>query len=69
MYPDARERYFRFQESTDEILEKCCMGQLYIQNPYECFVLMCLLSQDPLGTYADVWELSYEPGTVSGEKE
>lgn len=68
MYPDARERYFRFQESTDEILEKCCMGQLYIQNPYECFVLMCLLSQDPLGTYADVWELSYEPGTVSGEK-
>ena len=47
-------------KSTNDILEKCWMGQMYIQNPYECFVLMCMLSDDPLGTYADVWELSYD---------
>lgn len=58
-YPDAKERYLKFHETTDEMLEQCFLGKIYIQNPYECFVLMCLLSDDPLGTYADVWELSY----------
>lgn len=61
VYPEAKQRYMQFLESTNKILEKCFMGSLYIQNPYECFVLMCILSLDPLGTYADVWELSYEP--------
>ena len=58
--PNPKERYFAFMKSTNDILEKCWMGQMYIQNPYECFVLMCMLSDDPLGTYADVWELSYD---------
>ena len=61
VYPEAKKRYMQFLESTNKILEKCFMGNLYIQNPYECFVLMCILSLYPLGTYADVWELSYEP--------
>lgn len=60
-YPNARAIYSKFCDSTNEILEKCFMGELYIQNPYECFVLMCILSNEPPGTYADVWELSYEP--------
>ncbi len=60
VYPESKQRYTQFLESTNNILEKCFMGNLYIQNPYECFVLMCILSLDPLGTYADVWELSYE---------
>ena len=60
-YPEAKTRFLEFQDSMNEILAKCLMGEMYIQNPYECFVLMCLLSNDPLGTYADVWELSYDP--------
>lgn len=56
---NAKQRYIQFFDSTNEILEKCFMGRFHIQNPYECFVLMCILSEDPLGTYADVWELSY----------
>lgn len=59
VYPNSRERYLRFYDSMNIILEKCFLGKLCIQNPYECFVLMCILSEDPLGTYADVWELSY----------
>lgn len=59
-YPNARKRYDDFFVSTNEVLSDCLFGELYVQNPYECFVLMCILSQDPLGTYADVWELSYE---------
>lgn len=58
-YVDSKARYLKFYESMNEILEKCFLGRLYIQNPYECFVLMCILSDEPLGTYADVWELSY----------
>lgn len=59
VYPEAKKRFTKFLESTNIILNKCFMGNLYIQNPYECFILMCILSLDPLGTYADVWELSY----------
>ena len=50
----------QFLNTTNEILEKCGMGELYVSNPYECFVLVCILSDDPLGTYADVWEMSYD---------
>lgn len=60
VHPNAKQRYIQFLKSTNRILENCFMGNLYIQNPYECFVLMCILSLDPLGTYADVWELSFE---------
>lgn len=59
-YQDAKKRYAKFLDSTNEILGECSMGRMYVQNPYECFVLMCILSLDPLGTYADVWELSYD---------
>jgi hypothetical protein len=59
-YPNVKARYVAFVESTNRLLEQCGLGELYISNPYECFVLMCILSEDPLGTYADVWELSYE---------
>ena len=58
--PNAKRRYIGFVDATNRILEECSLGSLYIANPYECFVLMCILSDDPLGTYADVWEMSYD---------
>lgn len=57
--PGPKPRYIRFIDEMNVILEDCCMGSLYIANPYECFILMCVLSDDPLGTYADVLEMSY----------
>lgn len=59
VYSEPKSRYIQFYDSMNAILEKCFLGRLYVQNPYECFVLMCVLSDDPLCTYADVWELSY----------
>lgn len=53
-------RYQSFIDSTDTYLRSSGMGALYVANPYECFVLMCLLADDPIGTYADVWELSFK---------
>lgn len=55
-----KKRYVRFMEETTAILNGCCMGDLYIANPYECFLLMCILSDYPMGAYADVLEKSFE---------
>ena len=59
-FSTAVQRYGAFLEETDKMLNRCSMGEMYIANPYENFVLMCMLTDDPLGTYADVWELSYD---------
>ena len=64
-YPNVKRRYTSFIEETNELLERCLLGQLYITNPYECFVLMCILSEDPLGTYADVWGMSFQSDSLS----
>lgn len=59
-HPNNKARFILFEDSTNKILDECGMGSLYISNPYECFVMMCVLADDPLGTYADVCEISYE---------
>ncbi len=51
--------YQRFTAQTNQILARCGMGPIYSANPFECFLLMCVLSEDPMGTYADVMEQSY----------
>ena len=58
-YPNSKKRYEQFLASTNRILTGCGMGKMYTANPYECFTLMCILAEDPLGTYADVWEMAY----------
>lgn len=59
-FSNVRKRYSEFLDSTNALLTQCYMGRMYVQNPYESFILMCILSDDPLGTYSDVWELSYK---------
>ena len=58
-YPLAQKRYSAFVDSTNDMLEKCDMGPMYPVNPYENFLMMCILSIDPVGTFSDVWEMSY----------
>ena len=59
--PDEPEmRYLRYVEEGNRMLERCGLMGLYPVNPYESFVLMCLLTEEPLAVYNDVWELSYE---------
>ena len=43
------------------------MDPLYVANPFESFVMMCMLTDDPLGSFADVWELSYSAGQEEAE--
>lgn len=58
---DPVKRYRAFINYTNVILDRCGMGELYAANPYDAFLMICMLTDYPLGTYADVWELSYEP--------
>lgn len=58
--PDwAEERKIKFIDEVNEVLNKCGMMDIYPVNPYEAFVLMCLVSEYPLDTYSSVWEQSY----------
>lgn len=54
------ERFMAYIDEINEILARCNMMNIYPVNPYESFILMCLLTEEPLGTYADIWELSFE---------
>ena len=58
-------RYMLFIDEANEILRSCSMMEIYPVNPYESFVLMCLLTEEPLAVYNDVWEMSYaQPETA-----
>lgn len=57
---DPYDRYHHFIEEVQQILKKCGMSEIYIVNPYECFLLMCLLTDCPLAVFSEIWEMSYE---------
>lgn len=57
---EAKERYLLYIESTNELLKECDFSRIYTANVYECFVLMCILSDEPICTYADVMEMAYD---------
>lgn len=59
-YEDPVIRFEDFRRIMNQILEHCRMYKLYIVNPYETFILMCTLTEYPLGSYNDIWEYSYE---------
>ena len=62
---DSVKRYHTFVDETNTLLERCGMGQLYVANPYDAFLMICMLTDYPLGTYADVWEMSYDSDEIS----
>jgi len=59
-YKNNKKRFKDFVGITNEILNECSMGELYYPNPYECFLLMCIISDDPFPNYSEVIEKSFE---------
>ncbi|MCD8120525.1 MAG: hypothetical protein LUE29_13800 [Lachnospiraceae bacterium] len=55
-----KRRYSAFIESTNAILKECDFMPLYVANPYESFLLMCMLADEPMEIYAEVYELAYK---------
>ena len=58
-----RKRYLAFVQDTNRILHEGGYGDLYVTLPYECFLMMCLLTEDPMLSYLDIWERSYREET------
>ena len=56
------DRYLQFVEKANELLEDCDMYGIYPVNPYESFLLMCMITEYPLAVFAEVWERSFEDG-------
>ncbi len=56
---NPRARLEHFLQEGNELLRSCYFGEIYPANPYEAFLLMCMLSDEPMSTYADVWEKAY----------
>lgn len=53
------DRFRSFVDSMNNILKSCGMLELYPVNPFESFVLLCLLSDEPFELYTDAIEYSY----------
>ena len=56
----GEERCREYIKNTNAILKGCGMLEIYPVNPYETYILICLLSECPLAIYSDIWELSYQ---------
>ena len=54
------ERYLKYIDDVNALLNRCGMLGIYPANPYEAFILMCLIADDPLAIYSEVWQKSYE---------
>ena len=58
-YTPSAEEYTDFINETNKILTDCNLAPLYPGNMYECLILMCTLTEDPLCSYNDVFGEAY----------
>ncbi len=58
-YESPEDRLRDYMDDMNQILRESGLKELHMVNPYESFILMCLLSEVPLATYAEVWEMSF----------
>jgi len=57
---DNNRRFDDFIETTNKILNECSMGELYVANTYECFLLMCIISNYPFYAFTEVLGQAFE---------
>ena len=56
---DRKEAMNRFIEETNQTLISCGFGKIYPADPFDAFLLLCMLTCDPMGSYSDVMETAY----------
>ncbi len=57
---DRKAECMQFIDEMNDILARSGMTRLYPVNPYESFILMCLMSADPWDSFCEVWYQSYQ---------
>ncbi len=56
----------RFIDSSNQLLTDCGFGEIYPVDPFDAFLMLCMLTYDPFVTYFDVMENAW---TTAGGKE
>ena len=63
----APARFNEFVDETNDLLIEAGMIELYPVNPYEAFVMMCVVSEDLLDTFAGVWDTNEDNFYFNGQ--
>lgn len=66
---DRKDALLRFLAEADETLTSCGFGEIYAADPFDAFLILCMLTPDPFGAYADVMEAAYAESGRSGKEE
>ena len=56
---DRKKALVRFTDSADSLLADCGFGGVYAADPYDAFLILCMLTNDPFAAYSDVMEFAY----------
>lgn len=56
---DRKKALIRFMDSSDSLLTGCGFGGLYPADPYDAFLSVCMLTDDPFAAYSDIMEYAY----------
>ena len=59
-WAEPRERLAWFKDQANRYLAECGFGPVYMADPYECLLILSLLSEDPMGFYLDILEQAME---------
>ena len=57
---DVSQRVKLFEENMNRILDDCGYGPVYTADPYECYLMMSLASDDPMEAYSNVMEMALD---------
>ena len=61
-WAEPRQRLTQFVDRADRLLGECGFSPVYTADPYECLLMLSLLSEDPMGFYLDVLEQALDRG-------
>ena len=68
MQEDRKAALKSFADEADELLAGLGFGVLYPADPFDAFLILCMLTADPLGTYSDVMEQAYSGKSLAREE-
>lgn len=59
IHHDPEEVARNFIEKTNAYLRECSMQDIYVVDPYDAFLTLCIATYGPLEVYSEVWGRSY----------
>ncbi len=66
---DRKEALGLFTDAADGMLARCGFCGIYPADPFDAFLILCMLTCDPPGTYSDVMEDAYTRNGLAEKEE